>query len=120
MKKLKDLISDAWRKISSENTVYSDQWLCDETWYRVIKRYYPLLQDTIKFNRPVLNRALTPPSGSYDQTNVEGIYHANFCMICPYDGKKHNVSYYFRTVLDAPPSSPTAPSDVQDIIAQST
>ena len=119
MKKAKDLISDAWRKISSENSLYSDQWLCDETWYRVIRRYYPSLPDTIKFNRTVLNRALTPLSGSYDQTNIEGIYHANFFMICPYEGKKRNVSYYFRTVHGAPPSSPTASSSVQDIIAQS-
>jgi hypothetical protein len=51
MKKSNDLISDAWRKISSENTLYSAQWLCDETWYRVIERYYPLLPDMINFNR---------------------------------------------------------------------
>ena len=118
MKKPKDLISDAWRKISSENTLYSDQWLCDETWFRVIKRQYPSLQNAIIFNRGVLNRVLSPLAGSYDQSNIEGIYHATFRTICPYDGQRRCVSYYFRQVHGAPPSSPMAPSDVQDVIAK--
>ena len=76
MKKSNDLISDAWWKISSKNALYSNQWLCNETWFQVIKRYYPSLPDAVNFNCKFLNRVLIALSGYYDQSNIQGIYHA--------------------------------------------
>ena len=112
------LVSEAWLKISSDNALYSDQWLCDETWVRVIKKCYPSLPVAISFNCATLNRILTGLSGNHDQSNIMGIYHAKFSTLCPYDGQKRKVSYYFRQVDSAIPSSPTASSDVQDTNAK--
>ena len=66
-------ITKAWLKLSSENLLYNDQWIYDETWLRLIKKHYSALPDAINFNCATLNRALSHLVGEFDSSNIPGI-----------------------------------------------
>ena len=39
------LITKAWLQLSSNNPLYNDQWISDETWLRLIKKHYSAFLD---------------------------------------------------------------------------
>ena len=114
------LITKAWLQLRSNNPLYNDQWISDETWLRLIKKHYSALQDAINFNRAALNRALSPLVGEFNSSNIPGIYRTQFFTLRLYDDKKkRQVSFYYRQVHNEPPSRPTAATDVLYIHAKS-
>ena len=120
MKTAKAVIQDTWLKISDESAVYQDTWPCNESALRAIRACYLSLPTNVALNRKSVNVILTALSGSFDNTNIKGIYQKKFTTSCPYKGKKQKVTNYYRMVTNTPPSPPMQASDVGDIIARST
>ncbi|KAL7525012.1 hypothetical protein ACHAXR_003180, partial [Thalassiosira sp. AJA248-18] len=115
----KSIIQEAWQKISANNPVHQDTWLCDETILRLLQARYTKFPEAITLNRKAVNGALTPLAGPFDKSNLLGFYHADFKTKCPYnDNARRMVHYYYTSVLQEPPSKPYEASDVEDIIAK--
>jgi hypothetical protein len=119
MIKNNDLIAKAWLQLSSNNTLYHDQWVSDETYFRAIDKQYPSLTGAVPFSRTALNRALGPLARELSPSNTSGIYQKSFTTTCPYDvDKRRRVRYYYRQVHGKRPSQPLAATDVTDAHAK--
>ena len=104
MKISRDLISEAWLKLSKESITYVDQWLYDKTVFRIIKACYTSLPDVITFDRKAINHALPSLAGSFDKLNLNHFYDKTSKTKCPCNGKKRSVHYYYSKVHNKPPS----------------
>ena len=69
-----DLINKVWLQISSANTLYHDQWVSDETYFRAISMQYPALTGAVTFSRTALNRALGTLAEELNPSNTSGIF----------------------------------------------
>jgi len=117
----------AWCTIAA-NPLFSNKWLCDETWFRLTHARYPTLRyigDTTagvargKFTA-ALNRCYATEASS-GQLNPNGVYHAQFFHVCPYTDKNRRVNYfYFDSTLNNKPKPPGTWRDVADLYAKST
>ena len=41
--------------------------------------------------------------GGFDNPNANGVYHKAFKSICPYDGSRQTVHYFYRHKVGPPP-----------------
>ena len=65
------LILDAFWNLAN-SPQYKNQWLCDETVFRVLGVTYPNLAQAFHFDRKTLNRALKKAAGLFDSSNSSG------------------------------------------------
>ena len=95
------------------NTVddYRDKWICDESLLRILTSHYPNLKGT---TRKSLNTQLGKLAGSFDASNTNLVYYAQFKVCCPVEPtSRRNVSFWYRGSNDKPiPPKPTASTDV--------
>ena len=99
------LILDAFRNLVN-SPQYQNQWLCDETIFRVLSDTYPNLARAFQFERRALNRALKKEAGQFDISNSSGLYSKLFKSACPYSGERQSVNYYYYCASGSPPSVP--------------
>jgi hypothetical protein len=107
------LISQAWLKLSSEQTQYQDRWVSDETWVRVMIRCHPDLVAATNIDCGKFNPAITTSYGSiydhFDSSNHLGIFSKKFKAVCPYSNKRRSIRWYYRTIKGPHPDDPFTP-----------
>ena len=115
MAKTYSIIYQCYYNLSTAVAKYQDNWMCDETWVRVISLRYPDVINSISFSREVFNRAISGYAAQCGSPNELGIFMHQFWMLCPYDsGKRRRVSYFYRQVAGKPPAAPSGPHDCND------
>ena len=107
------VIAAAWQNVA-ECEKFRGRWVCDETWFRVLKVDYPNLESLHDkgFNRSNLNKAIASvfkhTIDDFTGANATGKFRRGFSLTCPYDKKsKRKVWYYFvtdkGTLVERPP-----------------
>ena len=119
MGKNESIISDSYLNLTAASSQYQDNWICDETWFRLLSSHYPHLKNTFKFTRVGLNRALSVKAGPFTGPNEFNLFLAKFQTECPYSGERRRVSYFYRQVNGKPPSDPLSPLDITDELSKS-
>ena len=115
MVKNNDLIAKAWLQLSSNNTLYHDQWVSDETYFRAISMQYPALTGAVTFSRTALNRALGTLVEELNPSNTSGIYKKTSKTTCQYNvDKRRDVHYHYCQVYHKRPPQPLATMDTVD------
>ena len=56
MGKNESIISDSYLNLTAASSQYQDNWICDETWFRLLNAHYPHMKNTFNFTRMGLNR----------------------------------------------------------------
>ena len=93
-----------------------DNWICDETWVRVISARYPDVIKTIGFSRATFNRAISRHASQCGTQDDMGIFIQQFSTSCPYDsGQRRKVSYFYRLINGKPPANPASVRDIIDV-----
>jgi len=115
MVKHNDIISQCYINLTDAIEKYQDNWICDETWFRVISARYPDVINSVGFSRAALNRAISRRASQCGTPNDSGIFMHHFQMPCLYEGKKRKVFFYYRQVKGKPPASPSGPHDCEDV-----
>jgi hypothetical protein len=119
MRKNSNIICDSYLNLTAASSLYQDNWICDETWFRLLHAHYPHLKNTFNFTREGLNRALSAKAGPFTGPNECGLFFAKFHTECPYSGDKRRVSYFYRQVNGKPPADPVSPLDITDELSRS-
>ena len=123
MRKNSNIICDSYLNLTAASSHYQDNWICDETLFRLLNAHYPHLKNTFNFTREGLNRALSAKAGTFTGPNEFGLFLAKFSTECPYSGERRRVSYFYRQVngkLPAdPPADPVSPLDIADELSKS-
>jgi hypothetical protein len=119
MKQDKILICDSYLSLTAACSQYQDNWICDETCFRLLNAHYPRLKNTFKFTREGLNHALSAKAGPFHGHNQFSLFYAKFYTECPYSGNKKRVSYFYRQVNGKPPADPVSALDITDELSKS-
>jgi hypothetical protein len=119
MRKNSNIICDSYLNLTAVSSHYQDNWICDETWFRLLNAHYPHLKNTFNFTREGLNRALSAKAGSFTGPNEFGLFLAKFQTECPYSGERRRVSYFYRQVNGKLPADPVSPLDITDELSKS-
>ena len=99
MQKNSNIICDSYLNMTAASSHYQDNWICDETWFRLLNAHYPHLKNTFNFTREGLNRALSAKAGPFTGPNEFGVFSVKFRTECPYSGERRRVSYFYRQVM---------------------
>ena len=110
---------DSYLNLTAASSQYQDNWICDETWFRLLNAHYPHMKNTFNFTRVGLNRALSVKAGPFTGPNEFNLFLAKFQTECPYSGERRRVSYFYRQVNGKPPSDPLSPLDITDELSKS-
>ena len=119
MQKNSNIICDSYLNMTAASSHYQDNWICDETWFRLLNAHYPHLKNTFNFTREGLNRALSAKAGPFTGPNEFGVFSVKFRTECPYSGERRRVSYFYRQVNGKPPADPVSPLDITDELSKS-
>ncbi len=120
MQKNINIICDSYLNLTAASSHYQDNWICDETLFRLLNAHYPHLKNTFNFTREGLNRALSAKAGTFTGPNEFGlVFLAKFSTECPYSGERRRVSYFYRQVNGKPPADPVSPLDITDELSKS-
>ena len=116
MAKSSDIIRQCYVNLTDAVEKFQDNWMCDETWVRVITARYPDVINSILFSRATFNRAISTIASQFGTHNALGIFIHQFQTSCPYDsGQQRRVSYFYRQVAGKPPAAPKRPHDCKDV-----
>ena len=111
------IIYQCYGKLTDAIEKYQDNWMCDETWFKVITSRYPEVVNAIGgFSREDFNRAISDHASQCGAPNELGIFKHQFALSCPYNlGQWRRVSFYYRQVKGKPPAAPSGPHDCEDV-----
>jgi hypothetical protein len=112
MRKNSNIICDSYLNLTAASSQYQDNWICDETWFRLLNAHYPHLKNAFNFTREGLNRALSAKAGPFTGPNEFGLFLAKFQTECPYSGERRRLSYFFRQLNGKPPADPVLSLDI--------
>lgn len=115
MVKPNDIISQCYVNLTNAVEKDQDNWICDETWFRVISARYPNVINSVGFSRVAFNHAISRRASQCGTPNDSGIFMHHFQMPCLYEGKKRKVFFYYRQVAGKLPASPSGPHDCEDV-----
>jgi hypothetical protein len=118
------VISDAWQNVAERNK-FRGRWVCDETWFRVLKVDYPSLESLHDkgFTRSNLNKAIASvfkhTLDDFTESNTTGKFRRGFSRTCPYDTTlKRKVWYYYvteeGTLVERPPEGVQLNTPLED------
>ena len=119
MRKNSNIICDSYLNLTAASSLYQDNWICDETWFRLLNAHYPLLKNAFNFTREGLNRALSAKAGPFTGPNEFSLFSVKFRTECPYSGERRRVYYFYRQVNGKPPADPVSPLDITDELSKS-
>ena len=102
MVKPNDIISQCYVNLTNAVEKYQDNWIFDETWFRVISAHYPNVINSVGFSRVAFNRAISRRVSQCGTPNDSGICMHHFQMPCLYEGIKRKVFFYYRQVAGEP------------------
>ena len=112
MAKNSDIIRQCYVNLTDVIEKYQDNWVCDETWVRVISAHYPGVINSIGFSRATFNRAISRHASQCGTQNALSMFIHQFLISCPYDS---GVIFY-RHVAGKPPAAPSGPHDCEDVL----
>ena len=112
------LVLDAFQNLVNL-PAHQNQWVCDETIFRLLSAMYRSLARTFKFERRGLNRALSKHATLSHSANPTGLHLKIFMSKFPYNGERRNVSYYYFHTSGSLPADPTNASECHDNHAES-
>ena len=115
MVKPNDIISQCYINLNNAVEKYQDNWICNETWFRVISACYPNVINSVGFSRVAFNCAISRRASQCGTPNYSGIFMHHFQMPCLCEGKKRKAFFYYRQVAGKPPASPSGPHDCEDV-----
>ena len=117
MGRKKIIIYQCYIKLTDAIEKYQDNWMCDETWFKVITSHYPEVVNAIGgLSREDFNRAISDHASQCGAPNGLGIFKHHFASSCPYNlGQRRRVSFYYRQVKGKPPAAPSGPHDCEDV-----
>ena len=116
MAKSSNIIRQCYMNLTDAVEKYQDNWMCDETWVRVISSRYPDVINSIGFSRTTFIRAISTIASHCGTQNNQGIFRHQFKTSCPYDsGQRRDVSYFYRQVDGKPPAAPSGPHNCKDV-----
>ena len=58
-------IGDSYLNLTAASSQYQDNWICDETWFRLLNAHYLYLKNTFNFTREGLNCTLSAKAGPF-------------------------------------------------------
>jgi hypothetical protein len=119
MRKNSNIICDSYLNLTAASSLYQDNWICDETWFRLLNAHYPHLKNTFNFTREGLNRALSAKAGPFTGPNEFSLFLAKFQTECPYSSERRRVSYFYRQVNGKHPADPVLSLDITDELSKS-
>ncbi len=115
MGKSSDIIFQCFVNLTDGLKKYQDNWMSDETWFRVTSSRYPDVFNSIGFSRTTFIRAISMHASQCGTQNALCIFIHQFKTSCPYDsGQRRRVSYFYRQVAGKPPSAPSGPHHWKD------
>ena len=118
MAKKYSIIYQCYVNLTDAVKKFQDNWMCDETWVRVITARYPDVINSIGFSRSSFNRVISMLASQCGTQNALGIFIHQFQMSCPYDsGQRRKVSYFYRQIIGKPPADPVSVRDITDVHA---
>ena len=86
-----NIIFDAYCKLTATRVELQDNWICDQSLFRLLDAHYPTFKNTFGFTQALLVWALSayaPPI--FHSQNEHGIFIKQFRTSCPYDGNNNN------------------------------
>ncbi len=103
MAKNSDIIRQCYVNLTDALEKYQDNWVCDETWVRVISAHYPDVINSIGFLRATFNCAISRHASQCGTQNALGMFIHQFQISCPYDsGQWRKVSFFIDKWLESP------------------
>ena len=112
------LLCSTWLEVTSENPAYQDKWMCDESWFQILKKIKPLsLPSTPKAGHSALNAALSMYFGSdyedfSDLHSMLGISSCSYFTEDPFTRELRKVQFYYRQVkVEDVPIPPACPAN---------
>ncbi len=97
------MANESWLQITdSLLNDYYNKWICDELWYRIMCSHFPHFSGAFPFERSTFVRGISRMVGGFDNPNANGVYHKAFKSICPYDGSRRTVHYFYRHKVGPP------------------
>ena len=92
----------------SDGSQFEDQWICDESWLRILKRYFPLLRNEIDLCLSDVSRALATISIHGSNHSDTMIFPKTFSMNCPLSpGDRRRINFFYRSTNGIPPPDPS-------------
>ena len=82
---------------------YSDRWICDESWYQ-------LLKNDARIKRSNIVKSLQYYSGTVEKPSEHQLYHCVFDTACPHNGKRRRVQFFYLYRLTQPSKQTNPPS----------
>ena len=95
MGKKNKVIYQCYVKLTDVVEKYQDNWICDETWFRVIKSHYPDVINSIGFSRTDFICAISGHACECETQNELGIFKHQFVLSCPYDSGQRRRNLFF-------------------------
>ena len=115
MAKKYSIIYQCYVNLTDAVKKFQDNWMSDETCFRVLSSRYPDVINSVGFSRELFNRAISRYATQCGSPNESCISMHQFSMPCPYgSGKQRKVSFYYRQVKRKPPATPSGPLDCKD------
>ena len=116
MAKNRDIIRQCFVNLTDAIMKYQVNWMCDETWVRVISTRYPDVINSIGFSRATFNHGISMLASQCGTQNALGIFIHQSQTSCPYDSaQRRKVLFYYRQVLGKPPTLPKKLHDCKDV-----
>jgi hypothetical protein len=119
MQKNSNIICDSYLNLTAASSQYQDNWICGETWFRLLNAHYLHLKNTFNFTCEGLNRALSAKAGPFTGPNEFSLFLAKFQTECPYSSERRRVSYFYRQVNGKHPADPVLSLDITDELSKS-
>jgi hypothetical protein len=76
LRKNSELIFKSYYDLTGASILYQENWMCDETIFRLLNAHFPQLKKILTFTREGLNGALSAKAGPCTGKNDYGLYVA--------------------------------------------
>jgi hypothetical protein len=114
-----ELIYMGYLKLTTARTEYLDNWICNETLFRLLSAHIPHLKNnTFKFTRKLLIQAIGAKAGPFHGKHEHSTFSKQFQTSFPYDDTRRRVTYFYRQDNGEPPANPVSSRDITDVHAR--
>ncbi len=114
-----ELIYMGYLKLTTARTEFLDNWICDETLYRLLSAHLPHLKNnTFKFTCKLLIQVIGAKAVPFHGKHEHSIFSKQFKTSCLYNDKRRGVTYFYRQVNGELPADLVSSRDITDVHAR--